>query len=171
MSDHLRSILIGLSGLYLVLIISVIITILRSPYQIEKEKRYSLANFFLFGIAIQCFHMIEEFITGFHIQFPKFLGLAPWSSEFFVSFNLIWISIWIVSAIGIRQNYQVAFFPVWFFTVGMILNLIAHPLLALAHSGYFPGLITSPFVGIMGIILVKKLMGTKGNIIRTIASN
>jgi hypothetical protein len=161
MSDQLGSILIGLSGLYLVLIISVILTIIRSPLQIEKEKRYNLANFFLFGIAIQCFHVIEEFITGFHIQFPKFLGLSPWSGEFFVSFNLIWISIWIVSVIGIRQNYQLAFFPLWFFIVGMILNLIAHPLLAIAHSGYFSGLITSPFVGIMGIILLRKLMDTK----------
>jgi hypothetical protein len=161
MSEQLKSILIGLSGLYLALIISLFLTIYKSPIEMEKGKRDNLVNFFMFGIAVQCFHFMEEFITGFHIKFPEFLGLTPWPGEFFVSFNIFWIAVWIVSVIGFRHNYRAAYFPLWFFITGMILNLIAHPLLALANNGYFPGLFTSPLVGIMGIILLNKMIITE----------
>lgn len=161
MSEQLRSILLGLSGLYLALIISFFLTVYKSPVQMEKGQRDNLINFFLLGISVQCFHFIEEYITGFYVRFPKFLGLSPWPAGFFVSFNLFWIAVWTASVIGIRRNYRAAYFPLWFFITGMILNLIAHPLLALANKGYFPGLFTSPLAGIMGIILLNKMIMTE----------
>jgi len=38
-----------------------------------------------------------------------------------------------------------------------MLNAIAHPLLALAANCYFPGLVTSPFIGAAALWLWSKL--------------
>jgi hypothetical protein len=85
------------------------------------------------------------------------LGLPAWSPNFFVVFNLIWLSVWILSAIGLRKGYRLALFPVWFFAIGAIVNGIAHPMLAVVAQGYFPGLITSPVVGVLGVLLWLRL--------------
>jgi len=111
----------------------------------------------LIGLAAQCMHFMEEFVTRFQDRFPTLLGLRAWSLNFFVVFNLIWLSIWILSAIGMRRGYRLALFPVWFFAIGAIANGIAHPMLAVVGQGYFPGLITSPVVGVLGVLLWLRL--------------
>lgn len=158
MSENLRSVLLGISGLYISLAIALILAFFRretKPYNETAFNRF--VHLFLLGVSCQCLHFLEEFLTGFYIRFPGFLGLPPWSGEFFVTINLFWIAIWILSAIGIRKHLQAAYFPVWFFAVIMAGNGIAHPLLAIAAGGYFPGLVSSPLVGIMGVLLLKKL--------------
>jgi len=59
--------------------------------------------------------------------------------------------------VGIKRGMRVAFFPVRFFAIGMVGNAIWHPLLCLATGGYFPGLWTSPFGGVIGVILLSRL--------------
>jgi hypothetical protein len=88
----------------------------------------------------------------FYVRAPPFLDFVPWSPEFFVTFNLIWIAVWLFGAVGLKRQIRLAFFPVWFFTIGMVGNAIWHPLLCLATGGYFPGLFSSPFGGIVGAI-------------------
>jgi hypothetical protein len=100
---------------------------------------------------------MEEAVTGFPERFPPLLGLPAWSSDFFVVFNLAWLSIWILSTIGLFRGYWFALFPIWFFAIASIANGIAHPALALAVRGYFPGLITSPVVGVLGVLLWLRL--------------
>jgi hypothetical protein len=109
-------------------------------------------------LAAQCLHFSEEFVTHFPDRFPLFLGLPAWSESFFVVFNLAWLSIWILSAAGLQKGYRLALFPVWFFAIASIANGIAHPLLAIAVRGYFPGLITSPLVGVLGVMLWIRLL-------------
>ncbi|MCP5090226.1 MAG: hypothetical protein GY949_04810, partial [Gammaproteobacteria bacterium] len=46
-----------------------------------------------------------------------------------------------------------AYFAAWFLAIAGMLNGVAHPLLAIAAGGYFPGLITSPFIGAAGVWL------------------
>jgi hypothetical protein len=41
------------------------------------------------------------------------LSVSPRSSEFFVTFNLVWLAVWMVSLVGIRHSIQAAWFPVW----------------------------------------------------------
>ena len=74
-----------------------------------------------------------------------------------MAFNLSWMAIWLVSLVAARHGTQVAYFPLWFFAVGMITNLFAHPALALLNRGYFPGLFTSPLVGLMGLLVARRL--------------
>ena len=157
MSESLRSMILGPSALYAVAVVALALTVLRRVDKPEVQALDGVIDLYLIGVACQCLHFTEEFVTGFHLRLPPFLGLVPWSSEFFVTFNLIWMALWVSSAVGIRRNLRIAFFPLWFFTFGMIGNAVWHPLLALATGGYFPGLYTSPLGGGIGVALVSRL--------------
>lgn len=127
-----------------------------SPAEAQADRRAAAT---LLGIAtgIQGVHFVEEWTTGFHTRFPALLGLNPMPMSFFVSFNLMWIAIWIISVPFLRLRRRAAFFAAWFLAIAGILNGAAHPMMALASGGYFPGLITSPLIGIAGVILWQRL--------------
>jgi hypothetical protein len=162
MSEEIRSMLIIPAVFFVFAAVSLVLTLLRPPRRLDASESDRLVLPLLVGIACQCVHCIEEFVTGLHIRLPALFGLAPLSDAFFVTVNLIWIAVWTVAAAGIRRNIRAAYFPVWFFALAMLANLMAHPLLALWTGGYFPGLFTSPLVGIMGIIIGKKLWDVTG---------
>lgn len=109
------------------------------------------------AIAFQALHFIEELTTGFHERFPAVFGLGSLSLGFFVSFNLVWLGIWMLSAWGLARRYELALFPLWFLGIASIANGVAHPLLALYDGGYFPGLATSPIVAVVGALLLAQL--------------
>lgn len=120
-------------------------------------QRQTAAIVFAIATAIQTAHFVEEAATGFHERFPALLGLPPMPLSVFVGFNLLWIAIWIVSIAGLRAIHKGAFFAAWFLAIAGALNGIAHPLLAAAVGGYFPGLITSPLIGVAGLLLWQRL--------------
>ena len=157
MNENVRSMVLGPSVLYGVAIAALVLTIRRRPAKYSADAINGTVSLYLIGIAFQCLHFTEEFITGFYVRAPEFLGFVAWSTEFFVTFNLIWIAVWLFGAVGLKRQIRLAFFPVWFFTIGMVGNAIWHPLLCLATGGYFPGLFTSPFGGIVGAILLSRL--------------
>ena len=134
------------------------LTVLRRPVDGDLAGRERTARLFLLGLAVQCMHFMEEFLTHFQDRFPALLGLPPWSERFFVAFNLIWLSVWILSAIDLERTYRLALFPVWFFAIAAVVNGIAHPLLAAVVHGYFPGLITAPVLGVLGVLLWLRLL-------------
>ena len=127
-----------------------------SPAEVATDR---IAASSMLGIAtvIQSAHFAEEWATGLHARFPALLGLDPMPLSFFVPFNLAWIAIWIVSIPFLRLGRPAAFFAAWFLAIGGMLNGIAHPMMAIVSAGYFPGLITSPAIGIAGIILWQRL--------------
>jgi len=104
-------------------------------------------------VAIQGAHFVEELATGFHVKFPALFGLPPMSSTFFIIFNLTWLAIWVASIPGLRLAQPAAYFAAWFLAIAAMLNGIAHPAMAIFVGGYFPGLVTSPFIGVAGIWL------------------
>lgn len=157
MNETLRSILMGTAGLSVGAVIALLLTVLRKPLKGDLAGRERTARLFLIGVAAQCLHFMEEFATEFHQRFPALLGLPAWSENFFVLFNLLLLSVWILSAIGLQKGYRFTFFPVWFFAIASIANGIAHPLFAVMVHGYFPGLITSPVVGVLGVLLWFRL--------------
>ena len=127
-----------------------------SPVEAATE-RIAAATVLGFATAIQSVHFAEEWVTGFHARFPALLGLDPMPLSFFVPFNLVWIAIWIVSIPFLRLGQRPAFFAAWFIAIGGMLNGVAHPMMAIASGGYFPGLITSPVIGLAGVILWRRL--------------
>jgi hypothetical protein len=78
---------------------------------------------------------------------------------FFVVFNLTLIAIWIASIPLLRSARRLGFFAAWFLAIAGMLNGIAHPLMAIASGGYFPGLVSSPFIGLVSIYLWRRLKG------------
>lgn len=75
----------------------------------------------------------------------------------FVSFNLAWLGIWVLSVWGLARRRRVALFPLWFLGIAGVANGLLHPLLALNARGYFPGLVTSPLVAAAGAPLMVRL--------------
>jgi hypothetical protein len=157
MSGNARSMIFGPSVLYGVAVVALVLTIVRRPAKNSDQAIDAIVRLYLIGIAFQCLHFTEEFLTGFYVRAPKFLGFVAWSTEFFVTFNLVWIAVWLFGAVGIKKQMRIAFFPVWFFAIGMVGNAVWHPLLCLATGGYFPGLFTSPFAGVVGVLLLSRL--------------
>jgi len=108
-------------------------------------------------LVAQALHFGEELATGFELRFPALFGLGPMSNGFFVSFNVGWLAIWMLAGWGLARRFRPALFPLWFLAIGSAMNGIAHPLLALRAGGYFPGLVTSPLVGVAGFLLLRRL--------------
>jgi hypothetical protein len=109
---------------------------------------------------MQAAHFGEELTTGFHTQFPQRFGLAPWPTSFFVVFNLAWLVIWCVAVALLRSGGRAAAFPIWFLAIAGLANGVVHPALAFSVGGYFPGLWTSPAIGIAGLLLLRWLVQT-----------
>ena len=124
----------------------------------ELVEHTQLIHVYLFGLAVQCLHLLEEYLTGFQRQYPRFLGMAPWSDRFFITLNLIAMAVFILAALGLLVHVRIAYVVVWFFAIAMTVNGIGHPALSLWRGGYFPGLITAPIHLIVGLTLLTKLV-------------
>lgn len=157
MSGELRSLLAGTFGLTVLGLVALVFTLQRRPTSTSRASLRPVLAVFGTGLVCQALHFGEELASGFYRRFPEQLGLSPWSTATFVQFNLLWLVVWIVAALGLRRHFRIAVWPVWFFALAMIANGIAHPLLALGSGGYFPGLFTAPLVGIAGVLLFVKL--------------
>jgi len=48
-------------------------------------------------------------------------------------------------------------FSIWFLAIASAVNGVAHPVLSLVSGGYFPGLWSSPLVGVAGVFLLRAL--------------
>lgn len=155
--SDIRSVLTGTAGLSILVIISVVLTMARPHVSPDLVVRRRFLLILAAAILGQCIHFIEELATGFHLRFPVLLGFSPWTSVFFVSFNLGWIVVWVLAAFGLRFGLVAALVPVWFLALALFLNGVAHPLMALREGAYFPGLYSSPLVGVLGILLLGGL--------------
>jgi hypothetical protein len=109
------------------------------------------------AIVVQAGHFGEEYLHQFYLRFPAQLGLAPWSEGFFVSFNVIWLVAWLLAIASLIKFPRLAAFPLWFLAMASVANGVVHPLLSLSVGGYFPGLWSSPLVGILGVLLLIAL--------------
>lgn len=157
MNEELRSILIGTLGLDLAAAVALYLTLSRGKAHTQQVRAARAVRVVALAILLQAAHFIEELATGFHIRFPELLGLSAWPLSFFIPFNLGWLAIWVLAAIGLPSGTHAALFPIWFLGLGCIVNAVAHPAFALASQTYFPGLLTSPFLGVVGVLVLRSL--------------
>lgn len=157
MTPELRSVLVGTGGLSILLGIATLLTFSRPRLSADPRARGRFAFLVAIAIGAQTLHFVEELVTHFEERFPPLLGLVPWSTQFFITFNLFWLVVWALSAFGVRVGWFFAVLPLWFLGLAMLLNGVAHPLLSLRVGGYFPGLFTAPLVGIIGFVLLRQL--------------
>jgi hypothetical protein len=161
MSDELRSIVLGTAGLSLALAMAGVLTLAR-PARGDSVRLRTVVDSAVLVLAIQCAHVTEELSTGFPARFPVLLGLAPWPIAFFVPFNAFWIVVWGISCYGVMGGRRAAMLPLWFLAIASVANGVAHPLMSARTGGYFPGLFTSPLLGVAGVVLVRRLLRVTG---------
>ncbi len=128
----------------------------RSPPE-NVTERLAAARALALAVGVQSVHFAEEAATGLHERLGALLGLPGIPLSVFVAFNLMWLGIWVASVPGVRSARGAAFFAAWFLAIAGMFNGIAHPLLAIAAGGYFPGLLSSPFIGIASVWLWLRL--------------
>jgi len=155
MSRELSSILVGTSGLTLAAIAAVALTFNRGVVASEHVPR--IRRVAAVAVLFQLGHFAEESSRQFPVRFPEVVGLTPWPREFFVAFNLTWLVVWVLAIVGIARLPRVGAFPLWFLAIACVANGVIHPILSLAVAGYFPGLWSSPLVGILGVGLFRSL--------------
>lgn len=112
----------------------------------------------LVAVVAQAAHFVEELLTGFYVRFPALFGLGVIPVRFFIFFNVAWLVIWSLSCWGLIVQQRAALFPLYFLAIAAALNGVAHPLISVYVEGYFPGLVTSPLVGVMGVVLLRRLL-------------
>ena len=123
----------------------------------KVAERLAASRALAVGVGVQSVHFAEEAATRFNEQLGALLDLPAMPFSGFVVFNLTWIGIWVASVPGLRSARPAAFFAAWFLAIAGMLNGIAHPLLAIAAGGYFPGLVTSPVIGGVSVWLWLRL--------------
>lgn len=127
-----------------------------SPPENAAERSVA-ARALALALVVQAIHFSEETLTGFPERLGALLGLPAMPMSFFLMFNLAWLAIWGVSVPGLRAARTAAFFAAWFLAIAGMINAVAHPLLAVAVGGYFPGLVSSPFIGAAAVWLWLRL--------------
>jgi hypothetical protein len=155
--ELVRSVLLGTLGLSAAALVALVLTLTRrnlraSDGQLKVTTRRATA-----ALLLQVAHVAEEIATSFHRRFPEALDLVPWPVGFFLSFNLFWLALWALSIWGLAARQHAALFPLWFLALASLANGIAHPLLSLNTGGYFPGVVSSPLVGLAGLLLMRRL--------------
>jgi hypothetical protein len=69
----------GTAGLSAGAVVALLLAILRRPVDGDLVGRERTARLFLIGLAAQCLHFMEEFVTRFQDRFPALFGLPAWS--------------------------------------------------------------------------------------------
>ena len=153
----MTSLLPSIIALGLAVIYALYLAVKRHPASNDEASLTSASHILTIAVMVQSIHFTEELVTGFHEAFPGFFGLDAIPLSIFITFNVVWIAIWIASIPGIRASSRPAYFAAWFLAIAGMLNGIAHPMLAFAQGEYFPGLFSSPFVAIACVLLWRRL--------------
>jgi Protein of unknown function with HXXEE motif len=125
-----------------------------------KNDPAAVLPMYLLAIAVQCLHFTEEFLTGFQRQFPRLMMGYEWSDGRFVAFNMAWLAVFVLAALGIYRRVPLAYLVVLFLALaGGVGNGTGHLLLSATQGRYFPGLATAPFCLLVGIGVLTKLFG------------
>jgi len=145
----------GLSVIFLNigLVVSLIIWL-----NFNKSYTRRLSKLYLIGILIQIAHFFEEYYMGFYKELPSIFNANSWTGSQFIIFNIVWLIIFLLAAIGSFNNIKMSFLIVWFFIlIGGIGNGIMHIGLSLLRKEYFPGTVTAVFLFIIGIIMIHNI--------------
>jgi hypothetical protein len=151
----LRSWALGTLGLWVALAAAVAVARARPLPPLSAAERRTLVILGLTACAVQAAHFCEELLTGFFTAFPRVLGLAVWNRGSFVAFNVTWLVVWVASVSAASRGRRFAEWPLWFLALALVVNGVAHPVLAVRAGAYFPGLVTSVFAFLTGGVLLR----------------
>jgi hypothetical protein len=155
-SGLLESLALGAAALWVALAAALIVAWTRRISLATLQHAVPVA---LVVLALQALHFTEEFAGNYQDHFFALFGRDGWPDKVFVAFNLGWIAVWAASCAGALRGvwpYPCAAF-LWFLGIAAVLNSVVSPALAIVTAGYFPGLVTSPFLGLAGFWLLRRL--------------
>ncbi len=137
--------------------VALMVTIARGGINADQAALRSAVRMAILAIVCQILHFAEEAGGELNRRFPEFFGLDPVAMDAFVSVNLVALAVWALSVPALLARVSAALFPLWFLAVASVSNALLHPALAIATGGYFPGVLTSPVVGVAGLFLLRGL--------------
>ena len=143
--------------------VALVITLARGGINADPAALRSAVRIAVLAIACQVLHFAEEAGGELNRRFPEFFGLDPVAMDSFVGVNLVALAVWVLSVVALRGRVSAALFPLWFLAVASVSNALLHPALAIATRGYFPGVLTSPAVGLAGLFLLRGLARITGD--------
>lgn len=143
----------ALLGLMAAFIAASFIAAARPP----REAGPRLKRAGLVTLALQGAHFAEELATGFYVRFPALFGFDPWTREFFISLNAGALLIWLAAIAAAPAVPRLTGAALWFLALTAMGNGVAHPLVAFLAGGYFPGVLTAPFLAAGGVVLSMRL--------------
>jgi hypothetical protein len=114
----------------------------------------------IYGVAVlvQALHLLEEYLTGFQRQLPSIWD-SEWTDHQFLTFNLVWLTIFAMAGFGVAFGVRLAFLVAWFMAiVGGVGNGLFHITLSVFTGGYFPGLATGTVHLVVGVLLIAALV-------------
>jgi hypothetical protein len=124
-----------------------------------KNDAAAVLPVYLIAIAVQCLHFTEEYVTGFQHQFPRLFG-EDWSDARFVTFNMLWLAVFVLAALGVYRRVALAYLVVLFLAlIGGVGNGASHLVLGAINRGYFPGVIIAPFCLLVGVVVLSRVFG------------
>jgi len=150
--------LAGTTGIWIVAAVAILVAVADRARALEPARLRGPA---CAALAMHIAHCSEEYLTGFPRLFPPLLRLMPWSGEFFLGFNACWLAVWglAAGAAWLGRLSVAARAALWMLALISLVNMIAHPVLAIAAGGYFPGLVTSLPLGLAGAWLALRMCG------------
>jgi hypothetical protein len=158
--SELRSWAFGATGIWIALMAAALLAVRRPFPTLSNRDRRHLVLVGLLAVVVQAAHFAEELWKGFFTAFPQVLGLPPWSRRAFIVFNVAWLAVWLISVpAAAAPGSRLAQWTLWFLALALLLNGIAHPVLAVLARGYFPGLVTSVAAFLAGGVMLKWLVG------------
>lgn len=119
----------------------------------------SIIGVYAVALVVQITHMLEEYRGGFYRLFPPVFGAEPWSATRFLTFNLVWLIVFIIAGLGLMRGRRGAYLLALFLALGGgVLNGLGHLALSIRQGGYFPGAYTGGLALIIGSILAFRLL-------------
>ncbi len=134
--------------------VALVLAIARGGIKADPVALRGTVRVAILAIVCQLLHFAEEAGGELNRRFPEFFGLDPIAMDSFVSVNLVAFAVWVFSVPALMARASAALFPLWFLAVASVSNALLHPALAIATGGYFPGVLTSPVVGVAGFLLL-----------------
>ena len=114
---------------------------------------------YLLALGIQFIHFTEEYLTDFTTAVPQLLGQETYSTDYWVTFNMIAYFVFIIGGIILfKRIKELMIIPLFFILVGVILNSVGNILISIYVGGYFPGLYTALIYAMIVPIFIKRIL-------------
>lgn len=151
-SSTLTSVIVFIPGIIITYLVYL------STFYKKTPKPERILPLYLLALGFQFIHFSEEYLTGFTIEVPRLLGQIPYPKDYWVIFNMIAYSVFVIGGIILfKRLKELMIIPLFFILAGVIFNSIAHILISMYVGGYFPGLYTALIYLVLGPILIQRV--------------